>query len=192
MENKNLFESLKGIIREEMSDVNGFEEHNQIPSESEFFFKLFGSDTMLCIRIDEDENLNLWTKHIRGLGYKELAVADFAYDYDYLFIVKSGEFSNTDFLKSDVNSLIDTLIDIDYLNEDFSLIKTRREFFVEKGEELASGKEIDKYLGKTISLVNGHKVKEEYRYSKNEIRKIIYRFFKISAKFNSLRIKSNI
>lgn len=187
MENKNLFQELKGIIREELSDVNGFEEHNQIKSESEFFFKLFGSDTMLCIRIDEEENLNLWTKHVQGLGYKELAVADFAYDDDYLFIVKSGEFSNTDFLKSDVNSLIDTLIDIDYLNEDFSLLKARREFFVEKGEESASAREIDRYLGKTISLVNGHKIKEEYLYSKNEIRKIIYRFFKISAKFNSLR-----
>ena len=37
MENKNLFNELKGIIREELLDVYGFEEHNKIPSKRMIF-----------------------------------------------------------------------------------------------------------------------------------------------------------
>ena len=186
---RNLFNELKGIIRKEFSDINGYEEHNTIPSDHEFFFKLFGSYTMICIRIDDSENLNLWFKHTTGLGYKEIAVANYAYDRDYIFIVRNGEFANTKFLKSDVKAFIDNLIDVNYfLVADEKLERMRREFHVEEGDEISTLNEVDRFLGKTVSVVNGHKIKEEYLYSKNEIRKIIYRFFKVSEKFNKVRI----
>ena len=180
---KDLNVRLNSLVMKEFGNEEGFEEYDPTNCgvTHENMFYLYVNKNAVCIKRDEEDpsKLLLWTGHNTGLGFIELASA-YAYPNGYYtwFLLRTCTLYNESTFKRNVREVLNLLIDSEALSGD-----EFKEIEIERALDTDFVKELNRMLGKLNSVTKGKKIKDEYGFSKGELRKIIVKFAKIALEY---------